>query len=171
MAIEKKQGKKYLQDDVKASLVQEAQVAYIANPTMKVVLGGKSNNLHVVNTEIDLIEITRKGLKKNTLFFLSDYLGISMGQLSDLLHTSHRNLQRKDANETMDSYKTEKVLELASFAVRGTAVIGTEDGFREWLKCPLSSLGNKIPLDFLDTTFGIQLVSKILGRLEQGVYS
>ncbi len=152
-------------------VLEEPAVQYLATNSMKVILGGKGSNLHVVNNDIDLIEITRKGLKKNTLFFLADYLGISMGQLSDLLHTSHRNLQRKDANETMDSYKTEKVLELASFAVRGTSVIGDADGFREWLKYPLPALGNKKPLDFLDTTFGIQMVSKILGRLEQGVYS
>jgi putative toxin-antitoxin system antitoxin component (TIGR02293 family) len=171
MPIKKKSFHSYLQDDTVPAVVKEAAIGYGPSPSMKAVLGGKGSSLQVINTDIDLIELTRKGLKKDTLFYLAEYLGISMGQLSDLLHTSHRNLQRKDANETMDSYKTEKVLELASFAVRGTDVIGSEAGFREWLKNPITALDNKTPLDFLDTTFGIQMVLKILGRLEQGVYS
>lgn len=164
---------KYSQEDSSISIAEEAAVAYRPTYNLKVILGGKASNLYAAdtNTDLDLIQITRKGLKKNSLFFLADYLGISMNQLSDLLHTSYRNLQRKDANEMMDSYKTEKALELATFAQRGTEVIGTTEGFREWIKSPLLSLGNKRPLDFLDTTFGIQLILKVLGRLEQGVYS
>ncbi|MBK8953444.1 MAG: DUF2384 domain-containing protein [Chitinophagaceae bacterium] len=49
-------------------------------------------------------------------------------------------------------------------------MIGSKEAFIEWVHSPLISLGNKTPLDFLDTTFGIQLVLKILGRLEQGVF-
>ena len=94
-----------------------------------------------------------------------------METMSSLLHSSHRNIQRKDDNELLDSLKTEKVLELAAFAQRGIDVIGDKTSFAEWLHSPLASLGNKRPVDFLDTSFGIQLVIKVLGRLEQGVFS
>jgi putative toxin-antitoxin system antitoxin component (TIGR02293 family) len=94
-----------------------------------------------------------------------------METMSSLLHSSHRNIQRKDDDELLDTLKTEKVLELAGLAQRGIEVIGNKASFAEWLHAPLASLGNKTPLDFLDTSFGIQMVTKLLGRLEQGVYS
>ena len=94
-----------------------------------------------------------------------------METMSGLLHSSYRNIQRKDDDELLDTLKTEKVLELAALAQRGIEVIGDKESFAEWLRSPLISLGNKAPLDFLDTSFGIQMITKILGRLEQGVYS
>lgn len=154
------------------SILKEPEIAYEkSGPTLKAILGGKLIHLDATHNEIDFIKLTRKGLKKEVLGNLAAYLGISMPQISDLLHTSYRNLLRKDSNDVLDSYKTEKVLELASFTLRGIEVLGTKELFQEWLQSPIMSLGNKKPLEFLDTTFGIQLVLKILGRLEQGVYS
>jgi putative toxin-antitoxin system antitoxin component (TIGR02293 family) len=149
-------------------IVEEAAVQY---QSLRVMLGGNKTIKKNIAGDFDLIAITREGIKKSTLKSLATYLGITMFTMSRLLHTSHRNLQRKDEEEMLDSLKTEKVLELAAFAQRGIDVIGSRDGFTEWLKSPLTSLGNKTPLDFLDTSFGIHLVAKILGRLEQGVYS
>jgi putative toxin-antitoxin system antitoxin component (TIGR02293 family) len=124
-----------------------------------------------ITGDFDLISLTREGIKKSTLKSLSAHLGISMDTMSRLLHTSHRNIQRKDEDELLDTLKTEKVLEMAAFAQRGIEVIGSKAGFIEWLHSPLLALGNKMPLDFIDTSFGIHMVTKILGRLEQGVYS
>ncbi|HEY5407553.1 MAG TPA: MbcA/ParS/Xre antitoxin family protein, partial [Ginsengibacter sp.] len=121
--------------------------------------------------DFDLIAISRAGIKKSTLKSLAKHLGITMETMSGLLHTSHRNIQRKDEDELLDTLKTEKVLGLAAFAQRGIEVIGNKEAFAEWLQSPLIALDNKAPLDFLDTSFGIQMVTKLLGRLEQGVYS
>lgn len=170
--------KKYKEYPVEelTSEVHEALLDYISEkPAMRVILGGKQKaGMHAVLSdydELDMIRLSREGLKKDALFSLASYLGISMEQMATLLQTSHRNMLRKDASDVLDSYKTEKAIELAAFAKRGIEVIGTQSGFKEWLQLPLMALGNKKPLDFLDTTFGIQLVLKILGRLEQGVFS
>lgn len=138
--------------------------------TFRVILGGNDSLEKNISGDYDLIALTREGIKKSTLKSLSAHLGISMEVMSRLIHSSHRNIQRKDEEELLDTLKTEKVLELAAFAQRGIEIIGSKDAFIEWVHSPLISLGNKTPLDFLDTTFGIQLVLKILGRLEQGVY-
>ncbi len=137
---------------------------------LSVVLGGTYPMASSVS-DIDLIRLSRLGIKKNTLKHLSGYLGITLEQLGNLLHTSHRNLQRKDENELLDSYKSEKVLELSSLVSRGVEVIGNDEDFKEWLHSPILALGNRKPLDFLDTSFGIQMVLKVLGRLEMGVFS
>jgi putative toxin-antitoxin system antitoxin component (TIGR02293 family) len=149
-------------------VVSEAAIQY---NTLRVILGGNKSVPKALENDMDLIELSRHGVKKSALKSLASYLGISMDKMSQLLHSSHRNIQRKDEDELLDTLKTEKVLELASFIRRGIDVTGSEDGFREWLRSPLLAFGNRKPIDFLDTTFGIQMALKVLGRIEQGVFS
>jgi putative toxin-antitoxin system antitoxin component (TIGR02293 family) len=160
--------KPYPVNDELPSVVNEAALQY---NTLRVILGGNKSLKKPLAGDFDLINLSRAGVKKSTLKSLADYLGISMETLSGLLHSSYRNIQRKDDNELLDTLKTEKVLELAAFAQRGIEVIGDKRSFAEWLHTPIVALGNKMPLHFLDTSFGIQMVTKVLGRLEQGVYS
>lgn len=165
--VEKK-AKAYPEYNPSSSHVEEPAVKY---ETFNVILGGKNNSLKPVPGDFDLIRLTREGVKKSSLKAVAAYLGISMEAMSGLLHTSYRNLQRKDDDSVLDTLKTERVLELASFAQRGTEVIGNKKMFAEWVQSPLMALGNKKPIDFLDTSFGINFLLKILGRLEQGVFS
>ena len=148
-----------------------AEEAVVQYETLRVILGGNKALKKSLRGDFDLIDLSRTGIKKSTLKSLANYLGITMETLSGLLHSSYRNIQRKDNDELLDTLKTEKVLELAAFAQRGIEVIGDKKSFTEWLQSPLLALGNKTPLEFLDTSFGIQMVTKLLGRLEQGVYS
>ncbi len=160
--------KKYNASKEALSKVQEAAVQY---ESLRAILGGDNSLKKTIAGDFDLISLSREGIKKSTLQSLATYLGVSMDTMSRLLHTSHRNIQRKHEEELLDMSKSEKVLELAALVQRGIEVIGSKIGFVEWLHSPLVALNNKMPLDFLDTSFGIQMVTKILGRLEQGVYS
>lgn len=168
MKAKSKKNKKYPIANEPLPIVEEAAVQY---ESLRVILGGNKSVKKTIAGDFDLISLSREGIKKSTLQSLAAYLGISMEIMSRLLHSSHRNIQRKHEGELLDTLKTEKVLELAAFVQRGIEVVGSKTGFIEWLHSPLTSLGNKMPLDFLDTSFGIQMVTKILGRLEQGVYS
>lgn len=168
MDTQSKKIKPYDFDQDAPSMLEEAAFPY---ETMRVILGGNKTVKKSLEGAFDLIDLSRAGIKKSTLKSLADYLGISMETLSGLLHSSYRNIQRKEDDDLLDTLKTEKVLELAAFTQRGIEVVGDKQSFAEWLHSPLIALGNKTPLDFLDTTFGIQMVTKLLGRLEQGVYS
>ncbi|MBC7949796.1 MAG: DUF2384 domain-containing protein [Chitinophagaceae bacterium] len=46
-----------------------------------------------------------------------------------------------------------------------------EDQTTAWLNSPIPALGGQIPAELLGTPEGIELVLKILGRIEYGVYS
>ena len=173
MANQSKKIKPYNIPEDSPSFVEEAAFQYETNhyESLRVILGGNKNIKKSLTGDFDLISLSRTGIKKSTLKSLAEYLGINMETMSELLHSSYRNIQRKDEDQLLDTLKTEKVLELAAFAQRGIEVIGDKESFAEWLHSPLVSLGNKTPLNFLDTSFGIQMVTKLLGRLEQGVYS
>lgn len=172
MAHQSKKIKPYPVEEDSPSIIEEAALQYQTKyETLRVILGGNKTLKKSLEGPFDLISLSRSGIKKSTLKSLAEYLGITMETMSSLLHSSYRNIQRKDEDELLDTLKTEKVLELAALAQRGIEVIGNKNSFTEWLHSPLISLGNKMPLDFLDTSFGIQMITKLLGRLEQGVYS
>ena len=168
MGTKSRKIKSYTAEDEPLPTVEETALQY---ESLRVILGGNKTIKKTIGGDFDLISLTREGIKKSTLKSLAAYLGISMETMSRLLHSSHRNIQRKEEDELLDTLKTEKVLELAAFAQRGIEVIGGKESFIEWLHSSLTALGNKTPLDYLDTSFGIQMLTKILGRLEQGIYS
>tara|TARA_R110002050_G_scaffold50707_2_gene117156 strand:- start:50 stop:550 length:501 start_codon:yes stop_codon:yes gene_type:complete len=159
---------------IDVNLAKEPEVFYlINNPFDRIVgvLGGIGQVGQVVNSDIDLITITRRGLPKSVAFSVCEVLNISMDKLSDLLHISHRTLQRKNDDDLLGVANTEQLLEIAEMVSEGIAVLGTLENFRNWLHSKPYIFGGQKPLDFLDTKFGIQYVKNILGRVAHGVPS
>lgn len=155
------------------NLVQEPEVFYsIQNKYDRIisVLGGSTQVSQVINSDIDLIQVTRTGLPKSVVSTVSEILGVSMEKMSNLLHISHRTIQRKNDDELLNVYGTEQILEIADVISRGIEVLGTLENFTKWLHSEISALNYNKPLDFLDTSFGTKMVKDILGRIEHGVY-
>jgi putative toxin-antitoxin system antitoxin component (TIGR02293 family) len=65
-----------------------------------------------------------------------------------------------------------------SFAIAGFAdviaraieVLGSKERALAWLRSPVPGLGDKRPLDVIDTAEGRREVEDILGRIEHGVF-
>lgn len=153
------------------TMVQEPLLSYQASSPLAIILGEayppKSNQ----DRDHLLIALSRNGVKKSSLKSLAAFLGVTMEEVSDMLHTSYRNIQRKDDDELFDSLKSARILSLASFVQRGIEVLGSRHSFTEWLHSPLPVLQDKRPVEYLDTDFGVDVLSRILGRLEHGVFS
>lgn len=157
-----------------SGLVKEPQSFYQLNnkyDRIVSVLGGSVHINQSINSDFDLIEITRKGLPKSVVTSLSNILGISMEQMSNLIHVSHRTIQRKSKTDLLNVYSTEQILEIAEVISRGIEVLGTLEAFTEWLHSEIRHLDYQKPINFLDTSFGTKLIKDTLGRIEYGVYS
>ena len=155
------------------NLVQEPNAFYgLENKYDRIVsvLGGSIEVGQTVNSDIDLIHLTRTGLPKSVVATVSAVLGVSMEKMSSLLHVSHRTIQRKEDHELLNVYSTEQILEIATVISRGIEVLGTMENFTKWLHKEIRVLSYKKPIDFLDTSFGARLVKDILGRVEHGIY-
>ena len=124
-----------------------------------------------INNELDLIDISRKGLPKSVIVTLSGLLGISMEKMSDLIHISHRTIQRKKSDDLLNVYSTEQILEIAEVITKGIEVFNSLEVFTKWLHQDIRYLNFQKPLNYLDTSFGTKMVLDILGRIEHGVYS
>lgn len=156
------------------NLVEEPEVFYLLkNPFNRMVgvLGGALQVGQVVNSDIDLIALTRKGLPKSVVFSICEVLDISMDRLSELLHISHRTLQRKAEDDLLGVSVSEQLFEFAEVVSDGIEVFGTLERFRSWMHSRPYILNGQQPLDFLDTRFGIQYIKNIMGRIAHGIPS
>jgi len=165
--------KKY-QNPSDVNLVKEPEVFYLLdNPFDRIVgvLGGVGQVGQAVNSDIDLITVTRKGLPKSVVYSICEVLGISMDRLSDLLHISHRTLQRKADDDLLGVSASEQLFEIAEMVSEGIDVFETLEDFRNWLHSRPYIFKGQQPLDFLDTRFGIQYVKNVLGRIAHGIPS
>lgn len=167
MANKPKKIKPYQQPEDR-SVVEEAAVHYAS---MRAILGDdKSMKLRIAGDQ-DLISLSRSGVRKVSLWSLSEYLGVSMEKMSILLHTSYRNIQRKDDNDLLDTYKSEQVLEIAQVISKALEIFGSKENMQQWLHSGIIALNGQKPIDLLDTSFGIRMLFRLLNRLEHGVYS
>ena len=163
-----------IMDLAKISTVSEPAVSYSAQSDrynhLLTLLGGTKTIKSKVHNELDLILLTRAGLPKKSLDTLSAKLGISMERLSRLLNISLRTLQRKKDTDHLSIHVSEQILAIAEVVIRGIEVLGSQQSLEIWLHSQLAFLNNRKPIDIMDTTIGTQLLLKILGRIEHGVY-
>lgn len=137
-----------------STLLQEPGIAYEAETSL-----------------LDLVELSRKGIKKAALSNLAKALNISMKRLAKLLPVTERTLQRRKANSLLNSTTSQQVILIGQLITRGEEVFSDPKKFQEWVDQPNMALGGYSPLNIMDTTIGVQLVLDLLGRLEHGVYS
>ena len=117
-----------------------------------------------------LINTARMGIQFPEFMNIFSKCPFSMQEWSRFLHLSERSFQRyKKEKKTFDSIHSEKILEVALLYKRGLDVFGSKEKFDQWLASTNVALGNAKPKDFLDNTFGINLLKEELNRIAYGV--
>ncbi len=135
------------------------------------VLGGTARVGERIHGELDMIKITRRGLPKSVLEPVSELLSVTMEQMSQLIHVSHRTLQRKSSTDLLSVYSSEQVLEIAEVISQGIEVLGSIEAFSKWMHSEVRHLDYQKPVSYLDTSFGTQIIKDTLGRIAHGVYA
>jgi len=120
---------------------------------------------------MNLVELARQGISKDSLQRLAEIGGISIKQLTELLPVSLRTIQRYSGKDLLPSEVSDHALRIAEVFARGYDVFDDRESFKRWLQSPLVGLGGQTPLSLLDTSFGVRMVMNELGRMEHGVYS
>jgi putative toxin-antitoxin system antitoxin component (TIGR02293 family) len=120
---------------------------------------------------IDWIQLAREGVSKQFMQEVQDRMQLSQKELANLLHLTPRTIQRMKEDTLLPPAASGQLLELARLYRRALEVLGNEDVAHQWLRMPITALGNVPPVNLLDTPVGIQWVMTTLGRIEHGVYS
>jgi putative toxin-antitoxin system antitoxin component (TIGR02293 family) len=74
-------------------------------------------------------------------------------------------------NTVYNKETSERIYELARLFGLGYEVFDTKDDFKKWLMTPSKPLGNIIPFELLDSSFGFELVENEIIRIQYNVYS
>lgn len=130
----------------------------------------KLNLSRILDDTIELINLTRKGIE----FTLFDAIVIagpfSMSEWGGFLHISERTLQRyRQDRRLFEPMQLERILEIVNVQKKGMEVFGNLEALDLWLNSPSVAFGGIKPKELLDNTFGIQLLTDELIRIEHGV--
>lgn len=155
-------------EDNNSMVSNEPLVSYFAtqNP-LQSILNLSSN----FQNEMDLVKLSRSGLLKKSVTNMAAKFGITQEKICELLHMSARNFQRIKDSSHLDIYTSEQIIEMANVYSKAHQIFIDEDSIKQWFQTPNYALGNQIPLDLLDTSFGVKMVSDVLGRIEYGIFS
>ena len=118
--------------------------------------------------KMELIGRIRKGVKKPDWKQLIQYTESTEKEFEHILPTSISSMQKKAiyGKET-----SERIYELARLFGLGYTIFDSKEAFKQWLMTPTRTLGNKIPFDLLDSSFGFEMVENEIVRIQYNVYS
>lgn len=118
--------------------------------------------------KLELINQIRKGVKKSEWKDLIKFTGYTEKEFEHILPASISSMQKKDVYGKEIS---ERIYELANLFSIGYEVFDSNETFKKWLKTPLKTLGNKIPFELLDSSFGFEMVESEILRIKYNVYA
>jgi putative toxin-antitoxin system antitoxin component (TIGR02293 family) len=135
------------------------------------VLGGKKVLRQNIETRMDLIDLSNRGVTKDALAHLAEYFSCSINEMARLLPVTVRTVQRYASRKPFNRMVSEQILQIAEVGAKGSEVFGGKDRFLVWMHHPNKVLSNKTPMSLLNSKFGADMVMDELGRIEHGVYS
>ena len=128
----------------------------------------------VVNTKdapgfkMELIGRIREGVKKSDWKQLIQYTDSTEKEFEHILPASISSMQKKTVYGKETS---ERIYELARLFGLGYEVFDSKEDFKKWLMTPSKTLGDKIPFELLDSSFGFEMVENEIIRIQYNVYS
>lgn len=119
-----------------------------------------------------LLRVIRDGISYEEFDRIKDNSGLSLAEWANYLNLSERTLLRYAKNdENLDKSTSERVIEIAMLQEKAIEVFGSLNVFNQWMNSPVRALGNTMPKEYLDSSFGIQILHNLLGRIEHGIPS
>lgn len=138
---------------------------------MTELLGGKKALGQDVRTQMDLINLSHRGVPKASLLHLAEYINSPISKMAALLPVTERTIQRYAPQKHFDRVVSEYILHIAEVVARGVEVFEDKDNFLSWLMQPSTPLGGQSPMNMLSSIFGTEMVLDELTRIEHGVVS
>lgn len=117
------------------------------------------------------IELIKEGISKNDLEALKEQTGLGYEILSHILSISRPSLINKKGEDKFNQPVSDRVVALADIYSNGYDVFDDKDRFNNWMITPNRTLGGKAPIDLLDTSYGMENIKHLIGRIAYGVYS
>lgn len=126
------------------------------------------NNKDSPGYRMELIGRIREGVRKADWKDLIQFTGSTEKEFENILPGSISSMQKK---AVYDKETSERIYEVARLFGLGYEVFDSREDFKQWLMTPSKTLGNKVPFDLLDSSFGFEMVENEIVRIQYNVYS
>ena len=131
-------------------------------------LGGKKVfKRRIVNVD-QLRETVKAGLPYASLEALIGKFGLAREEAAAALHLPQRTIARRKKEQKLQADESDRLLRLARVGAQAAATLGSDEKAVQWLRRPNRALGNRAPLDLIDSDIGTRQVEEVLGRIEHG---
>ena len=121
---------------------------------------------------VDLVKHVEKGLAFSAVEALQEQMNLATKEIARLLDIKFRTFLRRKEAGRLQPAESDRVLRTSRLFARAQDLFdGDREAARGWLMTPQRALGGAIPLEIAKTEVGAREVEKIIGRLEQGVFT
>lgn len=126
---------------------------------------------------LELIELERRGVERNAVRGLAEYLSVPADRLFGMLGEQHRVASTQRVSGSV-GYAAIRLARLVSTARELIAASMHPDAtdfdigkwLGQWLQEPNPALGGRCPATLLDTPSGSELVERVLDSIASGAY-
>jgi putative toxin-antitoxin system antitoxin component (TIGR02293 family) len=116
------------------------------------------------------ISMIRGGIRRSLFTKMARHIGMPQNGLARTLKLNERTLRNRSARQRLTQAESERSFRVARVCARAIRALGSDESARKWIVAPIKSLGDRRPIDFLETDVGTQEVLNVLNAIEWGVY-
>jgi len=160
--VMKKRNKTKKEKEEIKNTIEEPAVGYYS--TVSTPIFNTFDTHHFINT-------SRNGISMYQLEKIINKYDLTLKETAIILNISERTLQRYIPTDILSKDVSDRTLHLQRLYERGTDVFGSLNNFKSWMKTPVLIFNNQLPISFLDTIFGFELLEDELGRIEHGIFA
>jgi putative toxin-antitoxin system antitoxin component (TIGR02293 family) len=134
-------------------------------------LGGKKALKREILSEMDLAEAIREGLSYRSLDHVIAADDLDAAEVYELVGSRRTLMRKKKSDANLSPTESDRLARVVRVIARAEEALADRAKAHRWLRTANRALEGRRPLDFLDNDAGTRIVERILGRIEQGVYS
>ena len=132
-------------------------------------LGGTQVLKQRIRRDVELEDAVREGLPARSLRSLAERTLTTLGQLQAVTRIDRSTFARRVRSRAkLKTDESDRVVRVARIAALAIEAMGREDGLA-WLHERNRPLGERIPIELLETDVGARQVEQVLGRIEHGI--
>lgn len=148
-------------------LLNDFQVAYEAQNSARTIADELQR---FIDDRLAMRQLIKAGLSYDLYQKIALFAPFTEAEWAELLGVSTKSLSRYQKNKTpFKPIHAEKIIEVAEVMLVGTEVFDSRDIFILWLRTPCFALGGECPIDFLQDSYGKEMVMAELTRIDHGI--
>jgi len=132
------------------------------------VMGGEKVLKRQIHSEVDFADAINIGIPLQAVKNIQTYIGANDTHMARLINVSPKTFRTR---KVFKSDEGDHAYMIARIVVAAEEAIGEKETAIAWLNSKQPALGDRIPMELILNSAGVQAVEDLLGRIEYGVYS